>query len=94
MANKRDLKREINYITGELFTECLFNKVYMSTTDNEVTETLLSKIITVQDNFLSRVNRPDGKDNPKLVKKYYQTLISEFDTAIEEILNAMTPKTK
>ncbi len=87
MANKRNLKKEINYISNELIAECLFNKLYI--TDNNSSskiDELLSKIISFQDDFLRRVNTPDGKDNPKLVKKYYKSLIKSFDDKIGEIL--------
>ena len=35
------------------------------------------------------VNTPDGKENPKLVKKYYKSLIQSFDNKIGEILKEL-----
>ena len=87
MANKRELKKEINFISNELIAECLFNKLYIKNSDPQKIDELLSRIINCQDDFLRRVNTPDGKENPKLVKKYYKSLIQSFDNKIGEILN-------
>ena len=35
MANKRTLKKEINYVAGELLSECLCNKYLIPGTDAE-----------------------------------------------------------
>ncbi len=89
MANKRELKKEINFISNELIAECLFNKLYIKNSDPQKIDELLSRIINCQDDFLRRVNTPDGKENPKLVKKYYKSLIQSFDNKIGEILKEL-----
>ncbi|WP_455497034.1 hypothetical protein [Coprobacter sp.] len=94
MANKRVLKKEINFISNELIAECLFNKLYMKDNDPQKTDELLSKIIDCQDDFLRRVNTPDGKENPKLVKKYYKNLIQSFDNKVGEILKDLNELNK
>ena len=38
MANKRTLKKEINYVAGELLSECLCNKYLIPGTDAEKVE--------------------------------------------------------
>lgn len=89
MANKRELKKEINFISNELIAECLFNKLYIKNSDPQKIDELISRIINCQDDFLRRVNTPDGKENPKLVKKYYKSLIQSFDNKIGEILKEL-----
>ncbi len=86
MANKRDLKHEINFITTELVNECLFLKEYTTEMPAEKCETLINRILDIQDEYIRRANRTDGKDSPKLVKAYYKKLIQDFDAAIGEIL--------
>ena len=85
----RELKKEINFISNELIAECLFNKLYIKNSDPQKIDELLSRIINCQDDFLRRVNTPDGKENPKLVKKYYKSLIQSFDNKIGEILKEL-----
>ena len=85
MANKRELKKEINFISNELIAECLFNKLYIKNSDPQKIDELLSRIINCQDDFLRRVN----KENHNLVKKYYKSLIQSFDNKIGEILKEL-----
>lgn len=87
MANKRNLKKELNFITSELYSECLFIKFYEKDIDSEKADALLNKIVNTQKDFASRINHTDGKDNPKLVKKYYDSLIADLDKAIGEIID-------
>ena len=87
MANKRNLKKELNFITSELYSECLFIKFYEKDIDPEKADALLNKIVNTQKDFSSRINHTDGKDNPKLVKKYYDSLIADLDKTIGEIID-------
>ena len=34
MASRRELKKNVNYIAGELFMECLVNSLYVPGTDD------------------------------------------------------------
>ncbi len=88
MANKRDLKKVINYVAGELLSECLFNKYYVPGVEAEKVEVLMGKIISIQDEFLCRVGA-NGDKAPKAVKAYYRKLREDFDKAINEVLEEM-----
>ena len=35
MASRRELKKNVNYIAGELFTECLINSMFIPGTDKD-----------------------------------------------------------
>ena len=84
MANKRTLKKEINYIAGELLAECLFNKYYVPGVDADKLDELMGKIFSIQDDFLCRVSANGDKD-PKKVKVYYKKLRADFDKAIDGV---------
>jgi len=36
--------------------------------------------------YVLRANRPDGKDNPKLVKAYFRKLFDDWQLAMEKII--------
>ena len=86
MANKRDLNVVFNFITNELVNECLFLKEYTQEMPAEKCESLINRILDIQDEYIRRTNTPDGKDSPKLIKSYYKKLIQDFDAAIGEVL--------
>ena len=85
MANRRILKKEISYTAGNLFLETVFCKLYLPDTNAENADTILARILDMQDNFIGRAGRPDGKDNPKLVKAYYSKLRADLQKEIDAI---------
>ena len=84
MANRRILKKEISYTAGNLFLETVLCKLYLPDTNAEKADTILARILDMQD-FIGRAGRPDGKDNPKLVKAYYSKLRADLQKEIDAI---------
>lgn len=74
MAKRRILKKEIGYTAGNLFLEAMFCKLYLPGTNPEAGDSIMTRILDMQDNFICRAGKPDGKDNAKLVKAYYKNL--------------------
>ena len=74
MVSRKALKKDINYLYAELLTEC-FKLSCVSTAENhEKIEILFNKIFLSSNDFITRAGKPDGKDNPQLVKAYYRKL--------------------
>ena len=44
MASRRELKKNVNYIAGELFMECLVNSLYVPGTDKAKADELMGKM--------------------------------------------------
>lgn len=81
MANKRDLKKSINYIASELFLECLVIKA-IKKADDAKSDEILADILNLQNEFLARTNHPQ----PGCVKAYYRKLHNDFADAIDVII--------
>ena len=86
MANKRLLKKEINYVIDELITDCIVCDAFVSGKECQKIDQLVGDLFAMKADFLSRVNKTDGKDNSKLVKNYYKSLVANFDKKIGEII--------
>ena len=78
MASRKELKKNINYIAGELFTECLVNSLYVPGTDKQKADELMAEILKMQDEFIS------GN-----VKGFYKKLRADFNAKVDEIIDAM-----
>lgn len=78
MANKKNLKKDINYITGEILTEC-YTHLYLFPDKNEKKVlSIITKTVDTRNNFIARVNNP--KIENSTAKKYYNSLIEEIIT--------------
>lgn len=83
MTNKRTLKKAINYIASELFTECVVVKSFVPGTDQTKADALMAKVLFMQHDFLARANHPE----PGKVKVYYKKLREDLNAQIEAIVN-------
>lgn len=86
MANKRNLKRELNYICSELFAECVATSLYSNNSDEANVDTLLTSLLRMHSDYIMRVSHPE----PGMpAKKYYKTLINNFNDEVNDIVDAI-----
>lgn len=85
MANKRTIKKQINYMAGELFSECLFIKLYMNDTDQKKADELMGRILNMQDEFLRRVCHIE----PGSVKPFFRKLKADIQAETNAIIEEM-----
>ena len=77
MAKRRELKKNVNYIAGELFSECLINR--------KKADELMVEIMKMQDEFISRISHTE----PGNVKGFYKKFRSDFNAKVNEIIDAI-----
>ena len=84
MANKRNLKKGINYVASDLFLECIVLKQIKKADATKVDE-MLADILYLQNEFLARAGHPE----PGCVKKYYRKLSEDFANEVGNIIRRM-----
>lgn len=84
MTNKRDLKRTINYICGDLFAECVAASLYGGKTDEKNAEALLTSILRINSDFVKRISHPEP-GMPQ--KEYFKKLVQDFNKQVSEIID-------
>lgn len=85
MASRRELKKTVNYISGELFSECLINSMFVPGTDKAKADQLMAEILKIQDEFISRISHTE----PGNVKGFYKKFRSDFNAKVNEIIDAI-----
>lgn len=74
MANLRDLKKDIDYLVGQVVMDC-FEYIYSTEeADAEGAYAIVGEVLVMRNQLRNRSNHPDGKDNRKLTRQYYQKL--------------------
>lgn len=68
-----------------MFAEALVCKMFIPGVQQEKAEALMARILDMQDDFIRRAQRPDGKDNKKLVKEYYRRLVADLQAEVDAI---------
>ena len=85
MASRRELKKTVNYISGELFSECLINSMFVPGTDKAKADQLMAEILKMQDECISRISHTE----PGNVKGFYKKFRSDFNAKVNEIIDAI-----
>lgn len=86
MSNKRDLKRTINYICGDLFTEGIAASLYGENRDNDNTEAILPSILVMHSNYIRRVSHVQPGMPAKV---YFKDLKDKFSKEVNEIVDQL-----
>ena len=83
MASIRQLKKEIAYLSSQMIGDCID---FVQTFNGKEMEVMavIDEIVVLHNNTVDKINNPDGKDNPKLVKAFYQQTKKEYVAGINE----------
>jgi hypothetical protein len=79
MASRKELKKQINDLTGQLALEILFRGTVMQVLEPEKMYALLSKVMIMNRQFISRVNAAKRIKNSKEVKDFYQQFFTDWE---------------
>ena len=89
MASVKSLKKDIDLLMSLVLNDCFSVLEYNEKVEKEEVLKIAGDVIQKHRELRLRVNHPDGKENPKLVKSYYNKLISdalkETDAALERL---------
>jgi len=84
MANKRSLKKLINLICEDLFTECVAASLYGRENHKGNAEALMFSIVQMQSHFICRISHPE-KGMP--AKTYFKDLRDKFSSQVSELVD-------
>lgn len=54
----------------------------------------MARVLDMQDDFICRAGKPDGKENPAMVKAYYKKLRAELQQEVDAIAEEITALNK
>ena len=90
MASIRELKKDIDYLVFEVVSDCLvFSNLHPENESDELSA-LISDAVEFRNDLIARVNNPDGKDNPKIVKSYYKTVEKDLITGVDKLFERLS----
>lgn len=97
MSSRRDLKKDIDYLVFEVISDCFaYSEVHPDKKSDKVSE-IISDAVSLRNDLIARVNHPDGKDNPKILKSFYQSVKKDLNDGVNKLferLSALSAKKK
>lgn len=102
MANKRDLKKQVRYICGDLASECMLAADYVKGVDRTTMQKIVSEIARLQTATLANMSFafdkvPSDFDNGATYtkerlaynRKAFNALRAKFNSRVQEIVKDM-----
>jgi hypothetical protein len=94
MASVRELKKDIDVLMSLALSDCFYVLEYNSKVDEKAVMEIAGEIVHKHHELRIRANHPDGKDNPKLVKKYYKGIVADLLAAADSALEKLSAEVK
>jgi hypothetical protein len=97
MASVRQLKKDIDNQLFEIISDCLLFVGLHSDKKTDEISSIIEDSVSLRNDLIARVNNPDGKDDPKIVRKHYQLIVSDLNTGVDQLcsrLSALSSKKK
>lgn len=86
MAKRRDLKKAINFLCGELFAECVAIMHYQKPTPQDDIDSVMTSILRMQDDMLNRVSHVEpGLKASAYFKQLRADIAQQTDDIVEHI---------
>jgi predicted HAD superfamily phosphohydrolase len=94
MASIRSLKKDIDFLFFEVISDCfMFTSLHDGPKKAEVQD-LIEEAVTTRNEMIDRVNHPDGKDNPAIVRTYYAALRKELFEKVDDYFERLSAISK
>ncbi len=85
--NKRSLKKAINAVSDQLFANAVAVSLYGNDRNAENDEVLINSIISLREDFVSRISHPE----PEMKKQaYYKDLQEKFIKQAQELADQIS----
>jgi hypothetical protein len=94
MASVRELKKDIDYLIYEVISDCfVFSSIHPDVRSEELTA-IISDAVELRNDLIARVNNPDSKDNPKIVKAFYRSVGKDLLSGADQLFSRLSELTK
>jgi hypothetical protein len=90
MASIRDLKKDIDYLIYEVIADCLSYSELHPEVQTEELSAIISDAVDFRNDLIARVNNPDGKDNPKIVKAFYKSVSKDLLEGVDKLFSRLS----
>ncbi|PZD78096.1 hypothetical protein [Mesonia sp. K7] len=88
MANKRELKRDLNYVMGDIIEAAYIHQIANPEADHSKSEAIVDKAIEHFDHYITKINERKVENRGAHLKQVNQDIEKDAKALIKE-LNAL-----
>ena len=89
MASRRKLKKCVYYVATSLIQEAIVLNSLVKEFSNTKMDSIINEVVLAYREVMMKINNPEGTNNPKEIKKYYNTIIEQFQSEVDRIIKEL-----
>ena len=89
MASRRKLKKCVYYVATSLIQEAIVLNSLVKEFSNTKMDSIINEVVLAYREIMMKINNPEGTNNPKEIKKYYNTSIEQFQSEVDRIIKEL-----
>jgi len=94
MASVRGLKKDIDSLIFEVISDCFVYTGLNPENNTAKVSEIISDAVGLRNDLITRINNPDGKDNPKIVKAYYKSVEKDLKSGVDKLFKRLSSLSK
>jgi hypothetical protein len=94
MGNLRKIKKDIDNSVFEVISDCfIFSELHPDVKTSDVAA-IVEEAVNLRNDLISRVNNPEAKDDPGLVKKYFRSIKDDLSSGTDKLCKRLSDISK
>ena len=94
MASIKNLKKDINYLTSELVSDCYLYMYFHKEKEQDKVVEIIYDAVDLRNNLIQKTNHPENKDDRKALKAHFNNLYKEMLESVDGLFNRLSELTK
>lgn len=94
MANIRNLKKDIDYLVGEVISDCYTFMYLHGEEKKEEVVKIIEDIVSQRNQLFQRANNPGKELDKKTIKKHYKSIYNDLLTNVDQSFSKLSELTK
>ena len=90
MANKREIKKDVDYLIGEVISDCYTYLLIHGDKNRDKVVEIIEAVIAKRNDFISRVNNSDKTFDTKQVKAHFKSINEDLLVAINDSFTSLS----
>jgi hypothetical protein len=90
MASKKELKKDIDYLIFEVIADCFAYKEIMHDNNIDKIAEIINDAVGLRNDLIARINNPEGKDNQRIIKTYFQSVRKDLFEKVDELFSRLS----
>ncbi len=83
MASIRRLKKDVDYLVGEVVSNSLTCMYFLPAEKKEEIIAIVEKSVALRNELFNRINNPKEKHNPRLLRKEFRQIQTELMETVD-----------